>query len=345
MVPWRIALVSLLVLGLASAAAKAEHPLRAPGVTSLTNPDVHFERSTAHFVVLTRGGVEAIIVDNEVVDVPQLPQHRAGYNGLASLRIVSEEPSDAKPLFVPHYGGLNLEHIHDGTTANLKEKFEPRTFPMQLRIIDQYTVEVYQPPTPNWQLESCGRYQLLEDGVIEYTFECIPRAPTFSRGFIGLFWANYIHQPEEKAIYFEALSANNPVDRPRWIESRSAQHGQDATHPPTMPLFMPRIDEDFPCTLVNHLSPHVHMQSWYYGRQGSRAWVQMFRPRDGIWFAQSPSGGGEGNPAWDFQWFIPEYQVGQDYGFVMRAGLLPFQSLEQLQTDTRAHREALAAQK
>jgi hypothetical protein len=336
-------LSGLFVVGLAPLAARAEHPLRAPGVTTLTNPETHFERSSEHFAILTRGGVEAIIVDNAAVDVPQLPAHRAGYNGLASLRLVDAEQSQTKTntLFVPSYGGLNLEHIHDGTTAGLKDKFEPRTFPMQLRIIDQYTVELHQQPTPTWQLESCGRYRLLEDGVIEYTFECIPRAPTFSRGFIGLFWANYIYQPAEKAIYFEARSANNPDDLPRWIEARSARHGQDSTHPPAMATFMPRIDEDFPCTLVNHLSPHVHSQSWYYGRQGSRAWVQMFRPRDSIWFAQSPSGGGEGNPAWDFQWFIPEYKVGEAYGFEMRAGFLPFQSLEQLQADTKPHRDAL----
>jgi hypothetical protein len=71
------------------------------------------------------------------------------------------------------------------------------------------------------------------------------------------------------------------------------------------------------------------------------ALVQMFRPQDQVRFSQSPSGGGSGNPAWDFQWFIPQYKVNQRYRFVMRAMYLPFESAEQLVQATAAHRAAL----
>ena len=69
--------------------------------------------------------------------------------------------------------------------------------------------------------------------------------------------------------------------------------------------------------------------------------VFMFRPRDQIRMTQSPSGGGEENPAWDFQYFIPEYKVGQRYQMVMRVMYVPFESTDQIVRVSAPHRKAL----
>jgi hypothetical protein len=67
----------------------------------------------------------------------------------------------------------------------------------------------------------------------------------------------------------------------------------------------------------------------------------MFRPRDRIWLAQSPSGGGNRNPAWDFQWFVPEPKIGEAYGFTMRAMLLKTTDRDEIIKASAEHRRNL----
>jgi hypothetical protein len=313
------------------------HPHAAPKVTSLTNSNVNYTVSDKHYVTMKQSNIEAIIVDNASVHIPEvteLPLHRAGYSGLASLKISGNRHN----LFVPSVSGLNFEHIHDGTLKVNKERFEPRKFPMELRVINANTVELYQPPTKNWKLESCGRYQLLPDGTIEYTFECIPRENNFENGYMGFFWASYINKPQDRKIYFKG---NKTGEKTGWVEAFSEKHGVKSTHPPAWAKKDWKIHPQFSLTLVNNLSDYVHQEPWYYGISHQQAYVQMFRKQDHIWFAQSPTGGGNSNPAWDFQWFVPDYQVGQAYGFVMRAALLPTSKREKIIQFTKTHLQQL----
>src|SRR5262249_35948408 len=148
------------------------------------------------YVVLRRGPIEAVIVDNRAVDDPILPGHRAGYHGVASLT----HERQSRNLFVPAFSGLNLEHIHDGTTQQRDILYEPRRAPIQLRVLNDHIADLYQPTTPPWVLESCARYELLDGGTIELTFECVPRRATWKNDYLGLFWASYIDQPESLDI-------------------------------------------------------------------------------------------------------------------------------------------------
>ena len=150
----------------------------APPRTSLSDPTIRFTPSSKPYVVLRGGSLRAVVVDNQAVDDAVLPGHPAGYSGLGALR----HDDQARNLFVPADAGLNLEHILDVTPQEQKILFEPRKVPMQLRVIDERTAKLYQPPTPHYQVETCQRFQLLENGIIELTFECVPRSPTWQNG-------------------------------------------------------------------------------------------------------------------------------------------------------------------
>src|SRR4029079_6826726 len=105
------------------------------------------------------GEIEAVIVDNRAVDDEVLPGHRAGYSGLASLKHTKQ----SRNLFVPSYAGLNFEHVIDGSVQDRAILFEPRRVPMELRVVNPYTAELHQSATPFYGVESCQRFELLND--------------------------------------------------------------------------------------------------------------------------------------------------------------------------------------
>jgi hypothetical protein len=328
----RFIFAASLASSLAAAAATAAEP-----ITTLANSSVSFKAADQSYVILKRGDITAVVADNRAVDDDVLAGHRAGYSGIASLthRIRSEN------LFVPSVAGLNFEHILDGTIQEREVLFEPRHFPMELRIIDEHTAELYQAPSPHYGLESCLRYRLLDGGAIEMTLECIPRRRSFRHNYIGLFWASYIHQPESLDIYFKKFRANQA---PAWVRGVTPEHGVRSTHLGSSDSREFEHAPDFPLKLVFNRSEHRYAEPWYYGVSHKMALVQMFRPQDEIRLTQSPSGGGSGNPAWDFQFLIDDYQIGERYQMVMRAMYLPFESREQIELATRPHRLALGGE-
>jgi hypothetical protein len=325
-----------LIVVLLTFVALGEVSLGEPGRTTLSNVAIHYTVPEKPYVVLHRGDVEAVVVDHRAVDDDVAPGHRAGYSGVAVLKH-ARRPDN---LFVPAYAGLNFEHIHDGTTQVREVLFEPRNAPVELRLIDDHTAELYQRPTPHWGLESCLRYEMLPDGAIEMTLECIPRRRSFQNGYIGLFWASYINRPESKTIHF--IGHPEPgAPTPQWIDATSPAHGVRATHLAADDRREFPHDPNFPLTLVFNRADDRYDEPWFYGLRQGMAYVQIFRPRDQVRLAQSPSGGGDGNPAWDFQFFIPEYQVGRRYTLVMRAMYLPFESPDQVRRAVEPHRLAL----
>jgi hypothetical protein len=325
--------IALLVTLRQSTSTQASEPAR----TTLSNPAIQYTTPTRPYVILRRGDLEAVVVDNSAVDDKVLPGHQEGYSGLGSLK----HRRHSENLFVPAYAGLNFEHGHDGTTQKREILYEPRKAPMQLRQIDEHAVELYQAPTPHYRLESCIRYALLEDNTIEMTLECIPRGRTFQHGYIGLFFASYIQQPESLDIHFRGREESEPDSQVGWIRGVTPVHGQRSTHRGLADDRAFAHDADFPLSLVFNFSPYRYSEPWYYGVSHAMALLFIFRPRDQVRLTQSPSGGGKGCPAWDFQWFIPDYQIGRRSTFVMRAMYLPFESAAQLTQASARHRRAM----
>lgn len=244
--------------------------------------------------------------------------HNAGYNGLFSL----QSPDQEITPYVPFYAGLNLENFFD-TGPRAKDNsvfFEPRYASMTFQQINETATELYQPSTPVYHVESWTRFELREPYYIDISFRCIPHESVFKGGLMGIFWASYINEPENKSIYF--LGPGGSLDAPKWLQFCAQQHDHCST-------ILPQEDKQpIPFAvqdcLWNNLSPLRYTEAFYYGRFRNMVLIYIFESNPYLRFAHSPSGGGNTKdgtdtcPAWDFQLVVPNYEVGKTYGFKMR---------------------------
>ena len=289
----------------------------------------HGGESTAdHTARLDTDKLQVVMTDNEAYGA----EHKGGYNGVAELR---RGPGNPKNLFVPNYAGLNLEHIFSGDAASFGwHIFEPRRFPMQLSRLTTNRVELRQEQTEHWPLRSRMLFDVRQD-AIDLTYYGTPLADVWKKhGYIGVFFASYINAPADMAIQFIGRSRPGRGDpQPRWIKHLPEQHGVAASHRPAGSNWDPQTDDGFKLTLVTGQSEFEYQYPFYFGRSGENVLVLMFeRTRDEgeLRFAQSPTGGGKGNPAWDFVYFRRNYAINREFSFHVRAVYRKFTSVEEV---------------
>ncbi|MCP4643745.1 MAG: hypothetical protein GY851_25090 [bacterium] len=271
-----------------------------------------------------------------------LGEHAARYNGLFSMWSPDQDVSP----FVPSYAGFNLEHYFDASPRHEDGDimFEPRVAPMTFSRVDEQTAELRQPRTPHFGVESWTRYQLKDPHYIDVTFRCVAHRDDMANGFFGMFWASYMNGPLNKSIYF--LRAGSTLDKPQWLQFCTQEHDHCST------VLSESDDgavafEDGSSTLWNQFSPLRYSVPFYYGRIRNMVLVYIFEPDANVRFSHSPSGGGRAasgddtNPAWDFQFIVPEYQPGKEYRLRARVVYKPWVDRADVIAEVRKYYESL----
>jgi hypothetical protein len=275
------------------------------------------------------GDLTAVIGDNSADE--KLGQ-RAGYNGLWSLR---HKDSD-RSFFVPSIAGLNFEHIISGEGEQDKDIFfEPRRSPMSFRRLSDSAAELHQPPTETFYLESWTKFELVAPHYIDMTFRFRATQHVFERGYISLFWASYMNAPQDKSLYFRG-GKEGTQNQQMWQQHCPPLHNHTSTVRPYGDDFEMTFAEGAPDALYKHFTPLRFAKPFYYGNFDDFTVIYLFDRSEGIRFTQSPSGGGVNkekettNPAWDFSFFVPSYEVAEEYSFRMRAVFRPKCSREEI---------------
>ena len=281
-------------------------------------------------IAILAGDLKAVFIDNDAYGT----QHKSGYNGISELTHTAQDST----LFVPLYAGFNLEHIFGGDS--LTNLFEPRKSPMQLKRISNTKVELYQPETTLSHVENWTTFNLVPPHYIDVTFHCVIKsAEFFTHGYAGMFWASYIHAPQDIKIYFHGREQKK--EEVKWIGAFSTSHGNASTHIGTKDNFDLFAVPGFNITLANHYSNYLYKESFYYGRSNNMVFAYLFEePPEGIIrFSQSPTGGGQGNPAWDFQFIIPDFEVGKKYTYSARLVYKEWKGAEDITTEYNLWRD------
>lgn len=260
-------------------------------------------------ITMDNGVLKATFVDNSSYGV-----HKKGYNGISELFHKDQDST----LFVPDFSGVNLEHIFGGDS--LISLFEPRRQPMTIEGISDRKVRLHQPETGISKVESWTTFQLVDPHYIDVEFRFVVHDKSmFNHGYIGLFWASYINSPEKLGINLEGKRKNSG-DPSQWIYVQSAKHGENGTHMGDSDGYHFYMAPNFNVDLAVEVSEYVFTKPYYYGRFHNMVFAYLFdNPEEGtIRFSKSPNGAGEGKPAWDFQYLLPEFEVGKEYSIRWR---------------------------
>ena len=284
----------------------------------------------------TVGDLIAVIGDN---DIAPAGEQRAGYNGIWSLR----HSAGKRSVFVPAVAGLNYEHIVNGEEPpDSKTFFEPRNARMAFKELSDSEGELHQPPTPTYHLESWTRFKLVAPHYLDMSFRCVAHQHVFPRGYMALFWASYMNAPLDKSMYFLGGLEGQPGSN--WMQLCTQFHNRDSTvrhRDDKLGLtYAPGRD-----TLYKSISTFRFDTPLFYGNHDELMWLVMFDRAEGIRLTHSPSGGGAHaalkttNPAWDFQFIVPNPEVMKEYSFKVRTVLRPRCSREEVLEEYRKWKE------
>lgn len=308
----RTLLTAMILASLCRAAVAAEPP-----AAGLTRNATVIDAAT---VTLKQGALEAVLATNANTD-----WHGGGYNGIA--RLVHQDQGD--PLFIPFYSGFNFEHIFDGRDAG----FAPRGGKLSLWRFGPASAGIYRAAADcPWGLESMTRFTLVAPHFIDVDFAAVPTQTKYAMDYIGMFWASYINNPRDRAIYFLGRARDERKGRSRWITATSPAHDAQSTHVASFePAVWKSLDSGKWPGLAANFSNFEFDALFYFGRVRNMVWVYMFDQQaisatQTLRFSQSPVGGGNLNPAWDFHVIARPYQVGTPIRWRARCIYKPYVS-------------------
>ncbi|MCZ6675627.1 MAG: hypothetical protein O7E52_00055 [Candidatus Poribacteria bacterium] len=251
-----------------------------------------------------------------------------GYNGVRQLY---SRKGPQENIFRSGWGSsLNFEFVFDASGTSMAPRWidgkmgSPPT-PSQLTRLDDNSVRLETSVPEPHRVDVSTVFALVAPHYIDLETTIVAQPNAFAGDWLGLFWASYIHAPENRTTCFRGRrDRDGPVE---WIESLEEI-------PPNPCVFASETDPLLPVEpnpngrLFHNIRPIRYVSPMFYGRWRNMMLEMMFTCEDNLRFAIQPTGGGLKNPAWDFAVVIRHCQPLKQYHFRARVVFKPFVSPE-----------------
>jgi hypothetical protein len=235
-------------------------------------------------------------------------------------------------------GGLNFEHIFNGTRADEKISwFTPRTDTHRVDAKSDATAfVVHDMADSSWAAESRMTFTLSEDAV-DMQFRICFHEQRFPLGWIGLMWASYMARARERRIHF--YGERDGVEGWTSLGDDTDDGFETGT---VAAVTAPDLPYEEGAALLNVVENPRKRFTYpvYYGLadgdgdlatdDDTMAYTMMFDQTEAIRFAmwnfiQDDSGRPDPHsPAWDWQFVIREPEMHHWYGYRARLEYTPF---------------------
>ncbi len=271
---------------------------------------------------------------------------RDGYNGFNPL---FHRDSPTRTIFDNSCGGVNFEHVVNGTGS----AFTPRVDPATITAEPPSAALVHWPAEgSSWGLDCTMRYALRAPNYIDLSFSMIPtKADAFPLGYLGTFWACYTFDDQDRALHFygvrdgvEGWTTFGELVQDKAKKGNVAYHGM-----PPLPFREGVNNQD-----VIEDKEKTFLQPFYYGlleaggnpqpsKKGPLVFVVMFDQCETIRFSLNHGDDPKDKmAAWDWQYLVRNPVVGQRYGYRARIVLKPFVSQEDVMKEYIDWRDSLS---
>ena len=259
-------------------------------------------------------------------DAVAFPFERSnGYNGVRQLY---SRNGPKENIFGTGWGSsLNFEFVYNTSGAKMTPRWvegkmgSPPTL-SQLARIDNNSVRLKTEVQTPHRIDVSTTFTLTAPHYIDLQTTAIVHSNPLKKDWLGLFWASYIHEPENKTTYFRGRrDRNSPVE---WIESL----GEKPLNPRA---FASEKEEELlpnepnpDGRLFHNIRPVRYVEPLFFGRWRNMMLQMMFQAENSLRFAIQPTGGGLKNPAWDFALVIKNCEPLTPYTFSARVVFKPF---------------------